>query len=74
MGSTVPWVSLDDQVLLSSSISIKWLLGFAVQCYDAAPEHLNVQLPQCPENVLIRRLEAEADELCSFVGKKADKQ
>jgi insertion element IS1 protein InsB len=55
-------------------IRMKWLLSFAVQCYDAAPPHLNVQRPQCPENVLIRRLEAEADELCRFVGKKADKQ
>ena len=55
-------------------VGMKWLLGFAVDCYDAAPEDLNLRLPQHPENVLIRRLEAEADELCSFVGKKADKQ
>ena len=30
-------------------------------CYDVAPEHLNVRLPRCLENVLIRCLEAEAD-------------
>jgi transposase-like protein len=23
-------------------MSMKWLLSFAVECYDAAPEHLNV--------------------------------
>ena len=44
-----------------------------VGCYDAAPEHLSLQLPQCPDNVLIRRLEADADELWSFVGKKTNK-
>ncbi len=55
-------------------VGMKWLLSFVVGCYDATPEHLNVQLPQCPNNVLIRRLEAEADELCSFVGKKANKR
>ncbi len=55
-------------------VSMKWLLSFMVECYEAAPEHLNVQLPQCPENVRIRCLQAEADELCSFVGKKANKQ
>jgi hypothetical protein len=28
-------------------------------CYGAALEYLNVWLPRCPENVLIRCLEAE---------------
>ncbi len=55
-------------------IGMKWLMNFVVECYDEAPEHLNVRLPQCPDNVLIRCLEAEADELCSFVGKKKHKQ
>jgi insertion element IS1 protein InsB len=63
-----------DGICRAVGISMKWLLSFAVQCYDAAPERLNVQRPQCPENVLIGRLEAEADELRRFVGKKADKQ
>ena len=53
---------------------MKWLLRLVVNCYEAAPEDLNVQLPQYPGSVLIRRLEAEADELCSFVGKKTNKQ
>ncbi len=54
-------------------VTMRWLMGFAVECYDGAPEDLNVQRPQCPDNVIIRRLEAEADELCSFVGKKSNK-
>src|SRR5512143_736842 len=41
-------------------VGMKWLLGFVVNCYEAAPEDLNLRLPQHPENVLIRRLEAEA--------------
>ena len=53
---------------------MRWLLGFVVECYEAAPEHLNVQLPQCPDNVLIRCLDAEVDELWSFVGKKSNPQ
>ncbi len=55
-------------------VDMKWLMGFIVERYEAAPDHLNVQLPQCPETVMIRQLEAEADELCSFVGKKTNKQ
>lgn len=53
-------------------VSMRWLLSFVVECYDGAPEHLNVQLPQCPDNVVIRQLAAEADELFSFVRKKLD--
>lgn len=53
---------------------MRWLLSFVVECYDGAPEHLNVQLPQCPDNVVIRQLAAEADELFSFVRKKSNKQ
>lgn len=55
-------------------VGMKWLMGFMVECYQAAPEHLNVHLPSRPENVLLSRLAAEADELQSFIGKKANKQ
>jgi IS1 family transposase/transposase-like protein len=55
-------------------VGMKWLMGFIVECYEAVPEHLNVQLPVCPDNVLLYRLKAEADELQSFVGKKKNKQ
>jgi insertion element IS1 protein InsB len=49
-------------------------MSFVVECYDEAPEHLNVTLPACANNVVIRRLEAQADELWSFVGKKSNQQ
>ncbi|MGI9287055.1 MAG: IS1 family transposase [Pseudomonadales bacterium] len=55
-------------------VGMKWLMGFVVQCYDAAPEDLNVRLPGYPKRVILYRLEAEADELQSFVGKKKNKQ
>jgi insertion element IS1 protein InsB len=45
-----------------------------VERFAACPDHLHVQLPVSPTDVVIRRLEAEADELWSFVGKKANKQ
>jgi insertion element IS1 protein InsB len=40
----------------------------------ACPDHLYAQLPVNPTDVVLRRLEAEADELWSFVKKKAHKQ
>src|SRR3954466_8693316 len=52
---------------------MKWLMGFLGECYEAAPAHLNVQMQGC-EPLLVHPLEAEADELCSFVGKKANRQ
>ena len=55
-------------------VSLTWLLHFMVERFVACPDHLHVQLPVSPTDVVIRRLEAEADELWSFVGKKANKQ
>jgi insertion element IS1 protein InsB len=55
-------------------VGMKWLMGFLVECYEAAPVHLNVQLPQRGELLLVHPLEAEADELWSFVGNKANPQ
>jgi insertion element IS1 protein InsB len=55
-------------------VNLKWLLGFLVQCFEALPDHLHVQLIACQQNVLIQRLEVEADEMASFVHKKANKQ
>src|SRR3954466_14733698 len=52
---------------------MKWLMGFLGECYEAAPAHLNVQMQGC-EPLLVHPLAVEADELCSFVGKKANKQ
>jgi hypothetical protein len=55
-------------------VSLTWLLHFMVECFAACPDHLHVQLPGRPTDVVIRQLEAEADEMWSFVKKKADKQ
>jgi insertion element IS1 protein InsB len=55
-------------------VTLKWLLGFLVQCFEALPDHLHVQPVSCTRDVLIQRLEVEADELASFVQKKANKQ
>ena len=52
----------------------KGLLGFLVQCFEALPDHLNVQPITCIHDVTIQRLEVEADEMSSFVKKKANKQ
>src|SRR5918992_2351043 len=55
-------------------VGLKWLLGFLVHCCEALPEHLNVQPVTGNGDVMIRRLEVEADEMSSFVQKKANKQ
>jgi insertion element IS1 protein InsB len=55
-------------------VGLKWLLGFLVQCFEALPEHLHVQPVASNHNVMIQRLEVEADEMSSFVQKKANKQ
>jgi IS1 family transposase/transposase-like protein len=55
-------------------VSIRWLMDFIGGRFGAAPEHLHVQLPERPHDVIIRWLEAEADEMCSFVKQKANKQ
>ena len=55
-------------------VNLKWLLGFLVQCCEALPNHLHVQPVSCQQNVMIQRLEVEADEMASFVQKKANKQ
>jgi insertion element IS1 protein InsB len=55
-------------------VKLKWLLGFLVQCFEALPDHLHVRPVACHGNVMMRRLEVEADEMASFVKKKANKQ
>ena len=55
-------------------VSLPWLLRFMVERFAACPEHLYVQLPKGPAHVVIHQLEAEADEMWSFVGKKANRQ
>jgi insertion element IS1 protein InsB len=55
-------------------VSLTWLLHFMVERFAACPEHLPVQLPLSPTDVVLRQLEAETDEVWSFVQKKANKQ
>jgi insertion element IS1 protein InsB len=55
-------------------VGLNWLLGFLVQCFEALPDHLHVPPVTCHGNVMIRRLEVEADEMSSFVQQKANKQ
>ena len=55
-------------------VGLKWLLGFIVNCFEALPDHLNVQPITGNADVMIQRLEVEADEMASFVQKKTNKQ
>jgi insertion element IS1 protein InsB len=55
-------------------VGLRWLLHFMVARFAAAPDHLCVQLTAGTQKVILQRLEAEVDELWSFVGKKANRQ
>jgi insertion element IS1 protein InsB len=55
-------------------VGLKWLLGFIVHRFETLPEHLHIQPITCTQDVMIQRLEVEADEMSSFVQKKANKQ
>jgi insertion element IS1 protein InsB len=53
-------------------VSIRWLMDFMSACFTALPDHLYVQPVTSPHAVIIQRLDVEADEMCSFVEKKAN--
>jgi IS1 family transposase len=55
-------------------VSRTWLLPCMVERLAAGPEHLHAQSPVNPTDVVLRRLEAEADERWSFVQQQAHKQ
>ncbi len=55
-------------------VTLKWLLGFLVGCFEAWPDHLHVQPVTCKHNVMIQCLEVEADEVASFVQNKANRR
>jgi insertion element IS1 protein InsB len=55
-------------------VKLKGLLGFLGQCFAALPDHRHVQPVRCTQDVIIKRLEVEADAMASFVQKKANKQ
>jgi insertion element IS1 protein InsB len=54
--------------------SLTWLLHCMVERFAACPDDLHVRVPHRPTDVGLRRLEAEAAEMWSFVQKKANKQ
>ena len=55
-------------------VSLRWLMGFLVTRFAALPDHLHVLPVAAPREVIMGRLEVEADEMWSFVAKKANKQ
>ncbi len=55
-------------------VSLRWLLNFIVELYDHLPDDLNVRPSGKRGQVRLLSLEAEADEMSSFVGAKTNKQ
>jgi insertion element IS1 protein InsB len=55
-------------------VGLQWLLQFMVTRFQAAPEDLYTKPAEGTPTVILQRLEAELDELWSFVGKKANRQ
>jgi hypothetical protein len=41
-------------------VGLKWLLGFIVTCFEALPDHLNVQPVSCNQDVMIQRYRQHA--------------
>jgi insertion element IS1 protein InsB len=56
------------------NVSLQWLLPFIAQLYQELPDDLYVQPSSPQRRIRLLRLQAEADEMWSFVGKKANKQ
>jgi IS1 family transposase/DNA-directed RNA polymerase subunit RPC12/RpoP len=57
-----------------TGLSLTWLLQFIAALYAQSPDDLCVAPAAPGHRVQLLRLEAEVDELWSFVGRKADKQ
>jgi len=55
-------------------VGLRWLLAFMVERFTAAPDDLYMQPTAGTQRVILQRLEAEVDELWSFVGRKANRQ
>ena len=55
-------------------VSIRWLIDFMVARFQALPDYLHVQPVASPGDVIMGRLEAEADEMWSFVKQKTNRQ
>jgi IS1 family transposase len=54
-------------------VGLQWLLQFMVERFQAVPNDLYVKPADGTSAVILQRLEAELDELGSFVGKKANR-
>jgi IS1 family transposase len=54
-------------------VGLRWLLQFTVERFAAAPDHLYARPTAGAPTVILQWLEAELDELWSFVGKKANR-
>lgn len=55
-------------------VGLTWLLGFIVTCFEALPDPRHVQPVSWTQDVMIQRLEVEADAMASFVQNKDNKQ
>jgi len=55
-------------------VGLRWLLQFLGEQFRRAPDHLYVKSPGRTSAVILQQLEAELDELWSFVGNKANRQ
>lgn len=55
-------------------VSIRWLMDFMVARFEALPDHLHVQPVAASHDVIMGRLEVEADEIWSFGKQKTNKQ
>src|SRR5215475_8413305 len=54
-------------------VSLTWLLHCMVDCFATCPDHLHTGRPARPAKEGVYKLEAEADEMWSFVQKKVNK-
>lgn len=55
-------------------VSLTWLLGYIVEVYQELPDNLNAEEVGDYEEVSLWKFEAQADEVWSFVGSKANRQ
>jgi IS1 family transposase len=58
----------------ATEVSLSWLLGFIAEVYADLPDNLNLKVCEARGVFQLLRLEAEADEMWSFVVRKENKQ
>jgi hypothetical protein len=54
-------------------VGLRWLLSLMVARFTAAPDDLYICPTAGTQRVILQQLEAEVDELWSFVGRKANR-